>query len=138
MDVSVGKDIYAQCGKCGAVWHVVGAMDGPRVTKVQCKHCLKYHRYKAVPGEPDVNAAYAKPRKVVAGRSRKAPLNPGTPVVEAALDRPVRIYAMREVFEPGDRVQHPKFGQGVVEATPDAGKMLVCFPDGRRTLAHAR
>ena len=45
---------------------------------------------------------------------------------------------MSETYEPGDRIDHAKFGQGVVEATPVPGKMMVFFPTGRRTLAHGR
>jgi hypothetical protein len=54
------------------------------------------------------------------------------------MSRPIRLYKMTEAYEPGDRVEHPKFGQGVVELLSGPGKMTVFFEDGRRTLAHHR
>ena len=60
------------------------------------------------------------------------------PKVDPDLSRPVRGYSMRDAYAPGDRIEHPKFGQGVVESIGDEGKMSVFFEDGRRTLAHAR
>lgn len=143
MEVAVGKDIYSTCSKCGDVWHVVVAMSGARVTKVQCKNCLKSHRYKAPAGEVDVNAG-AKPRrrtissKRTAAKGRSSP-SADHPLVDANMERPIQEYSMRRTFEPGDRIAHAKFGSGVVEATPDPGKMLVFFKTvGRRTLAHGR
>lgn len=148
MQVKVGKDVEAACRKCGEVWHVIVSMDEKGViTKVQCKECMGYHRYKAPEGEERVDAK-AKPAKV----RRVATAKPGAssgrataktrkiadePKVEPDLSRPVKGYSMREEYVPGDRIEHPKFGQGVVE-TSDAGKMSVFFEDGRRTLAHAR
>ena len=141
MDVAVGKDIYSTCGKCGDVWHVIMAMSGAKVTKVQCKNCLGPHRYKAPAGEVDVNASAKAKRVSVPAKRRAAAKAPsaGNPLIEANMDRPIQEYSMRTTFVPGDRVAHPKFGLGVVEGTPETGKMLVFFKsEGRKTLAHAR
>lgn len=144
MQVEVGKDLFSVCGKCGPTWHVVVSMDGAKVTKVQCKHCMGYHRYKAAPGEVDVNkTAKAKRTKVGAGRKRtvtrtKTTRSTHCPEIEPDLNRPVRSYTIRDTYEPGDRVDHPKFGQGVVESIPDPGKMIVFFEEGRRTLIQGR
>ena len=142
MQLTVGKDLFAMCGKCDAEWHVIVAMDGGRVTKVQCKQCMGYHRYRAPPGEVDVNKGKGR-RHVAGARSRKANGNgkpaSSTAVIEPDMARPVRNYTMRESYEPGDRIDHPKFGRGVVEACPTAGKMMVFFEtEGRRTLAQGR
>ncbi|MEM6294899.1 MAG: hypothetical protein AAGA54_26750 [Myxococcota bacterium] len=140
--LAVGKDLFATCGKCGDVWHVIAAMSGDRVTKVTCKNCMGSHRYKAPAGEVDVNAnAKSKRRTVASRRSPKSvtPPSADNPLIEANMDRPIQEYSMRTTFEPGDRVAHPKFGMGVVEGTPETGKMLVFFKSaGRKTLAHAR
>ncbi len=144
MEVAVGKDIYSTCGKCGDVWHVVAAMNGAMVTKVQCKNCMGYHRYRAPKGEVDVNAGAKPKRRTVTARHSSAtraakPLSNDNPLIEPNMDRPIQEYSMRITFEPGDRIAHVKFGNGVVEATPDPGKMLVFFKGtGRRTLAHGR
>ena len=135
----MGKDVFAVCGKCGDEWHVIVSLDKGRITKVQCKLCMGYHRYKPGAGEARVDGA-AVTRRTVGGPKRggRRQQGAGTPAIEADLSRPVRSYAMSETYQPGDRIDHPKFGHGVVEVTSQPGKMMVHFPSGRRTLAHAR
>jgi transcription elongation factor Elf1 len=153
MQVAVGKDVEAACRKCGEVWHVIVAVEGGKITRVQCKECMAYHRYRPPEGEERVDAE-VKPKKVVAARKSSSPRKPTAaasaaksggkkathdePLVEPDLSRPIRLYKMSESYEPGDRVEHPKFGQGVVELLSGPGKMTVFFEDGRRTLAHHR
>lgn len=49
----VGQDIMTSCGKCKIkTWHVIFAMDGEVVKRVQCKICASYHNYKPEP-EPE-------------------------------------------------------------------------------------
>lgn len=151
VQVKVGKDVEAACRKCGEVWHVVVSMDDKGViTKVQCKECSGYHRYKPPAGEERVDAKAAPKaaavRRVAPSKSRAPGRTPAAksrrsgdePKVDPDLSRPVRGYSMRDAYAPGDRIEHPKFGQGVVESIGDEGKMSVFFEDGRRTLAHAR
>jgi hypothetical protein len=92
----------------------------------------------------------APPKKVAAtrtatgakklGAKKPARANPqhNEPLIEPDLALPVRDYAMSETYRTGERIEHPKFGQGVVESFPSPGKMNVFFEDGRRTLAFAR
>lgn len=152
MQVAVGKDVEAACRKCGEVWHVIVAVEGGKITRVQCKECMAYHRYRPPEGEERVDAE-PKPKKAAAVRKpssgAKKPAAAAArggskktahdePLVEPDLSRPIRLYKMSEAYEPGDRVEHPKFGQGVVELLSGPGKMTVFFEDGRRTLAHHR
>ena len=137
-EVTVGKDVFAVCGKCGDEWHVIVSLDKGKITKVQCKLCMAYHRYKPGAGEARVDGAVVSRRTVGTKKRAASTQSAGTPVVAADMSRPVRNYAMSETYQPGDRVDHPKFGHGVVEATGQPGKMMVHFPSGRRTLAHAR
>jgi len=153
MQVAVGKDVEAACRKCGEVWHVIVAVEGGKITKVQCKECMAYHRYRPPEGEERVDTE-AKPKKVVTTRKPGSPRKPAAaasaaksggkkaahdePLVEPDLSRPIRLYKMTDAYAPGDRVEHPKFGQGVVEFLSGPGKMTVFFEDGRRTLAHHR
>ena len=137
-EVEVGKDVFAVCGKCGDEWHVIVSLNKGKITKVQCKVCMGYHRYKAQEGTERIDAG-AVTRKAVGSKKRaSAKTSAGSPVVAADLSRPVRNYAMSESYRAGDRIDHPKFGHGVVDATPHPGKMMVHFPSGRRTLAHER
>ena len=134
MTASVGADVEALCSKCGDVWHVVVAKVGEQIVKVHCKECNKEHRYK----NPNGLAA-----KKLAGtprtpRAERAPVERfDKPQVAADLGRPVKGYRASENFTVGDRVEHPNFGQGVVEIS-EPGKVTVFFAGGRRVLVQAK
>ena len=143
MSLAVGKDLFAMCGKCDATWHVIVAMEGAKVTKVQCKQCMGYHRYRVPPGEVNVNKTATKRgattrRRVASSTRSRARRKVDSPLIEPNLELPVRDYAISGSYEVGERIEHPKFGQGVVEQLTDAGKMNVFFEDGRRTLIYGR
>lgn len=136
MSAGVGADVEALCSKCGDVWHVVVAKVGEEIVKVQCKQCGGYHRYRSPHG------ATAEKKMPAATRPPKPPR--ATPVerfekpaVAADLSRPARPYRASEKFEVGERIDHPSFGQGIVELT-EPGKVTVFFATGRRVLVQAK
>lgn len=138
MSAAVGADIESICSKCGDVWHVVVAKVGEQIARVQCKQCGGYHRYRP-PGGKAVTT-----RSRTAGATPRASAGPrpvtriDKPMVEPDMSRPVRDYSFRDSYQPGDRIEHPKFGLGVVEMTSEPGKMQVLFSEGRRVLALAK
>jgi len=132
MTPEVGKDVASLCSKCGDVWHVVVAKVGQDIVQVLCKECGARHRYRNPKKEAMKSAAPARPRAPRAPSASIARID--EPAVKADLSRPSRRYGASEVFAVGDRVDHPSFGQGVVEAMPDLGKMTVFFATGRRVL----
>ena len=131
----VTADIEALCAKCGDVWHVVVAMVGDQVKQVQCKQCGAYHRYRSP------HAAAAAATKKAGGTPRPRPLKDAPveriarPSVTADLSKPSRTYKAVDKYEPGERVDHPTFGQGVVE-TVEVGKATIFFASGRKVLVH--
>lgn len=130
---ATGADVEALCGKCGDVWHVIVAMVGADIVKVQCKECGGFHKYRT----EKAKAAPTRRSARASGRAKKvAEPEPTGPTVEPDLSRDVRPYSVSERFEVADRVQHPTFGLGVVEVT-DPGKITVFFPVGRKRLAQA-
>jgi hypothetical protein len=135
MSAAVGADIESLCSKCGDVWHVVVAKVGEEVVKVQCKQCGGYHRHRSVNGAPaakkERTARVSRPPRPVVERFE-------TPQVAADLTKPTRTYSPRDKYVVGDRVEHPTFGAGVVEACPEPGKMNVFFPTGRKVLVHEK
>ena len=136
MSAAVGADVEALCSKCGDVWHVVVAkLPTGQIAKVQCKQCGGYHRYKSPHGAPAVKKMPA------ANRPPKEPKAPverfDKPAVAADLTKPARTYRASEKFEVGERVDHPNFGQGVVELL-EPGKITVFFATGRRVLVCAK
>jgi hypothetical protein len=117
MSVGVGADIEALCSKCGDVWHVVVAKVGETVVKVQCKQCGGYHRYKS-PHDTSATKKVATPRPRA---TKDAPVERiAKPHVAADLSKPSRTYRPADKYEVGERVDHPTFGQGVVESIDGA------------------
>jgi DNA-directed RNA polymerase subunit M/transcription elongation factor TFIIS len=135
----VGADIESVCSKCGDVWHVVVAKVEEKIVKVQCKECKAEHRYKA---PKSAKAAKAKAKKKPATKrkttKKKAEPEPVGPTVEPDLSKPSRPYSIRDSYKVAERIDHPKFGTGIVEVSSEPGKMTVFFPDGRRVLAQAK
>jgi len=131
----VGADIESVCSKCGDVWHVVVAKVEDKIVKVQCKECKAEHRYKA----PKDSKAAKKTKKTTKRTKKKTEPEPTEPTVEADMSKPTRKYSTRENYEVAERIDHPKFGTGVVEVSAEPGKITVFFPDGvRRVLAQAK
>ncbi len=135
MSAAVGADVEALCSKCGDVWHVVVAKVGEQIVKVQCKQCSGYHRYKSPHGAP---AEKKLPSAIRPPKEPKAPVERfEKPSVAADLTRPARPYRASEKFEVGERIDHPSFGQGVIEIA-EPGKITVFFATGRRVLVQAK
>ena len=134
-DRRVGADVEALCSKCGDVWHVVVAKVGDKIVKVQCKQCGGYHRYKSPHGAPtDATEGSSRAKRPAGRRADKAPVERfEKPAVAADLAKPSRRIARASSFEVGERVDHPSFGQGVVEIS-EPGKITVFFATGRRVL----
>lgn len=133
MSAKVGQDIESICGKCGDVWHVVVALEGSKIAKVQCKQCGGYHRHRP-PGGQTKPARSASSRRT----AKRKPKEPEGPQVQADPSRPPKAYRIDQSFEAGDTVEHRTFGTGVVEQILEDRKIQVFFPGGRRVLAHQR
>ncbi len=136
----VGADIESLCSKCGDVWHVVVAKVGRRIVKVQCKQCGGLHRYRPPPGsEGERRTQRARPapptdrpqRARAATRTRSAPPAP-QPRDPGA---PARPYGLAEIYEAGEKIAHPRFGEGVVEEVLGPRKVKVYFSGERKILA---
>ena len=135
MSAAVGADIESLCSKCGDVWHVVVAKVGDRIVKDLCKQCGGQHRYKSPHGAP---AEKKLPSAIRPAKEPKAPVERfEKPAVAADLTKPARTYRASEKFEVGDRIDHPSFGQGVIEIS-EPGKVTVFFATGRRVLVQAK
>jgi hypothetical protein len=137
MSAAVGADVEALCSKCGDVWHVVVAKVGDQIVKVLCKECGGQHRYRSPHGAPKEKRqpSLSTPKPP---RAERAPVERfEKPAVAADLAKPVRTYGASLKYEVGERVEHPTFGQGVVE-TAEPGKITVFFAVGRRVLVQSK
>jgi hypothetical protein len=139
MSEPVGADVESLCGKCGDTWHVVVAKMGDAIAKVQCKQCGGYHRHRPPGGAKPARRATASSRSPAAQRAKAAAESQrAEPLVSADTSQPPRPYSIREQYAPGQRIEHPTFGVGVVELVPEPGKMQVYFEGNRRILAQAK
>lgn len=140
MTATVGADIESICRKCGDVWHVVVAMKDDDIAKVQCKQCSGLHKYKD-PNEAE--AAAKKPAKkkksamTAAEKKAAAAAKPvGKATVKPDMKKEIRPYKFSDSYESRERIDHVKFGVGVVEDILDGSKIEVFFDEGgRRVLA---
>jgi hypothetical protein len=90
-------------------------------------------------GEPELLAAWERLAGRVRPRARaKKSAVPEEVVIEADLSRPVRAYGLTESFAPGDRIQHPTLGIGVVQGEAGPGKIHVRFGEKKSLLVHER
>ncbi len=117
---------------------MVVAKVGDQIAKVQCKECHAYHRYRSgdkVAPKSRSSSSTSTPRP----KTQRAPVERfEKPAVAADLSRAVRRYSAIERYAVGDRIDHSVFGQGVVEASPEPGKVTVFFAVGRKVLVQAK
>lgn len=117
---------------------MVVAKVGEQIAKVQCKECGAYHRYRSS-SEKAAPKARASASTAARPRVTRAPVERfEKPAVAADLSRAIRRYSAIERYAVGDRIDHPTFGQGVVEASPEPGKVTVFFAVGRKVLVQAK
>ncbi len=138
---SVGKEVLSYCGKCKlTLAHIIASMKGPNeVDKVICKTCKGTHVFK------DPSAKKAKPTITRIARTQGKPgssrksSEPHSVIWEktiGASKASAQDYSIKAQFKIGDVINHPTFGQGVVEKSIDGNKIQVMFRDDSKVLLH--
>ncbi|NBO65321.1 MAG: hypothetical protein EBU88_10855 [Acidobacteria bacterium] len=124
----LGGDIEAYCGKCKDTReHVIAALDASgNVERVQCRTCQGNHAFR-------LKSTKAASTRSSSGKSVKPTKKDS--VLEPDGSGPLRPYSMQDRFTIGDRIEHPKFGVGVVMEVR-FGKIDVKFGREQRTLVH--
>lgn len=132
---TTGGPIESNCSRCEAVTnHIVVAMVGEKVVRVECNCCGRTHAYRA-----PKQAKAATPRKTAAPRksSVKKPAKDEVAWQEqvASCDASQAVgYAMDAVLSKGQFVAHPSFGIGLVTETVKPNKAEILFESGRKLL----
>lgn len=152
-DKDVAKDIEAVCSKCGESWHVIVAVTDGRIAKVECKSCGGAHKYRPIAADrmtlkkstKSAIAASAAPTsiKTETMKSKKKTATPAAPKLLTpkvnANHREIRKYGIKETgFQLGDRIEHAKFGLGIVDEFPSPNKMYVTFQTERILLVYGK
>lgn len=147
---AVGSELEALCGKCKkATRHVVLAMLAGKPSRVECRPCGATHAYRPPKDAADAAPAAKKAStRSATGGAKKgakaaAPAGPSPAEVwaaamrKAAASTPVK-YSMSGRFDPGQRLTHATFGEGVVQSVQSASVCAVVFSDGIKKLLMGR
>lgn len=133
-ELGVGKDVLSHCNKCKLVLgHVIVTMkDEKNPHKVQCNTCKGTHNFK----DPTAKTV----KKVTAGRKRTVKKTvPNSELWAKAIEESPnspQTYSPKSCFEKGDIIDHPKFGQGIIERSFDKNKIEVMFQHDIKVLMH--
>lgn len=123
----VAKETLAYCTSCKMdLNHIVVAMKGDRIAKVQCLTCKKEHVYKAAKG-------VTTPKKT--RKKKDEAEQPTATSIEAEWeklmathkDAPFKAYTTKGAFILGDKIKHPTFGDGIVGKLIYPNKLEVIF-----------
>jgi len=121
--------------------HVVVALTGDRVVKCQCLTCKKTHQFRAPKGVTDPKVAGTgtsggnKASKT--GRTRTKAISvqeEWLKAMEEVRKKPAKPYSIKLVFLVGDRIHHPKFGEGVIRKNIHPNKVEILFQDDLKIL----
>lgn len=139
---SVGKDVDAWCSKCGFMLaHTIEAMVGDTIKRVHCNTCGGQHVYRAhAPGEGSSttrskSGSGERRRSTGAGMAKASDYQRYLEGRDLSTRRP---YSPKSTFAPGELVEHPKFGLGVVTGIKDSTKIELLFEEGPKVLIHGR
>lgn len=140
---AVAKSVYTDCKKCGGErYHVVLAHTSSTSAKVQCEICKSKKTYK-------IGSTAAKIAKAGGLKPVRTPTARGAAAKAAAHENEYQSllsatatgenipYSMKMKFALNQKIQHPKFGLGVVK-TALSDKVEVVFQDEVRSLVHNR
>jgi hypothetical protein len=138
----IGQEILAYCGKCKIdTHHLITTLNDDKSERVMCKVCLGYHRYKPA---TDTELPKVKVAKIIkAASSTKKPSISKT--AKSKKDKLILLldkideastvnYQTDLNFDIDAKINHLKFGVGIVTDVIDKQKITVLFRDGQRML----
>lgn len=145
---AVAKTVYANCKKCGTERHLkVLAHKTETSASVQCEVCGSKSTFKLAKPKKEKVVKVTKPSKLYdknAGK-KKAPVNRTksmhdeeyTNLMGSTESEESLKYSMKGKFQMNEKIEHPKFGLGVVKNVQPE-KIEVVFSDEVRLLVHNR
>jgi hypothetical protein len=108
--------------------HIIVALKGDRIAKVQCLTCKKEHVYRVAKGATEPQAKSTRSKKAVAEESQSSSIEAEwNKLMAAHKDLPVKSYSTRGHFGLGDKLNHPTFGDGIVGKLIYPNKLEVIF-----------
>jgi len=137
---AVAKRIPTDCKKCGGEkYHIVLAHKTATSAQVQCEVCGSKKTFKLAKPAKKVpfGTPVKKPRATTAAARKNAHEAEFNTLMEAQGDSDVVKYNMKTKFATNQKLEHPKFGVGIIRMSLDE-KIEVVFPDEVRLLVHNR
>ncbi len=140
--IGVGKEILSHCSKCKLILaHIIVTMkSAAEPDKVQCKTCKSTQSFKD-PSAKKKKTSVDRVIKTARAASGKKTTESVGELWTKALNKATassKEYSIKGSFQMGDVIDHPTFGQGVVEKLIDNNKIEVLFKDDYRTLMHKK
>jgi hypothetical protein len=146
--ITVGSELDAWCTSCRLTLnHRVVALVAGAPKRVLCLTCNKQHNFRRPKAEGASSPVASSPSKAASKSAKKSSTaaakspSPAREWQTNVADRDSTDfvpYSIHTTFEPGQLVDHPKFGWGYVKETMASQKLCVLFKDGPRTLVHGR
>ncbi len=136
---SVANETLAYCTSCKMdLNHVIVALKGDRIAKVQCLTCKKEHVYRSPKGATEPKAKVAKTKKADSEESHSNSIEAEwEKLMTSHRDVPVKPYSMKGQFGLGDKLNHPKFGDGIVGKLIYPNKLEVIFREDVKVLIYS-
>ena len=106
--------------------HVIVAMKGEKIAKVQCLTCKKEHAYRIPKGEKTPKAPKQK-KNTSSDEGNHSIEVEWEKLMNAHRDVPVKPYSMKAHFSLGDKIHHPTFGDGIIAKLIYPNKLEVIF-----------
>jgi len=135
---SVANETLAYCTSCKMdLNHIIVAMKGDRIAKVQCLTCKKEHVYRAPKGATEPQAKASKSKKSEASEEANHSIEvEWEKLMSAHRDAPLKPYNTKGHFGLGDKLNHPTFGDGIVGKLIYPNKLEVIFRNDVKILIY--
>jgi transcription elongation factor Elf1 len=134
----VGKSIYAECKKCGTERYLtVLAHKTATSAKVKCEVCGAQKTYTVPKSQTRKKTGVSTRGAKAASNLRDAHAKEYEKLMQENEKSPAETYNMKMKFEANQKLNHPKFGAGVIRVA-QSDKIEVVFPDVVRSLVHNR
>lgn len=139
--IGVGKEILSNCSKCKLILaHIIVTMKSADLPdKVMCKTCKTTQSFKDPSAKKKKTStdSVIKAARAARGKTTESVGEMWTKAVNKSTGGS-KAYTIRGSFQMGDLIDHPTFGQGIVEKLIDDNKIEVLFQDDIRTLMHKK
>lgn len=143
------NEVLAYCGSCKMdLTATIVAKVGSKIAKVLCKTCKKERAYRPAKGVTEPGAAptaTTTTRKRASSSAAEAPKAVAVEVEwqrllnESSTAKAARVkYSPKAKLSPGEIVEHPTFGDGVVTKVMHPDKAEIIFRTDVKLLIHSR